>query len=167
MRTIAARFATVARKLRGMAAEHGFDQLTSREIEVLGLLASWLVAVVFTPYLGVKLLPAIKPVAGGHEAIYQTPRYQKARRLIRWAVENKRLVTGATLAALLVAGLGMALVKQQFFPASDRPEVLVEIQLPKGTAIERTTAATQEVEAWLRKQPETEILTAYLGQAIM
>ena len=128
------------------------------------LLASWMVAVVFTPYIGVKLLPAIKPVAGGHAAIYETPRYNKARALIRWAVERNKVVTIATLVAFVVAGLGMALVKKQFFPASDRPEVLVEVQMPKGTAIERTSAATEQVEAWLRKQPEAKVITAYVGQ---
>jgi multidrug efflux pump subunit AcrB len=128
------------------------------------LLASWFVAVVFTPYLGVKLLPNVKPIAGGHEAIYQTPRYQRLRRLIRRAVEHKRLVAIATLAAFLVAGAGMPLVKKQFFPTSDRPEVLVEIQMPKGTSIEQTSAATEQVETWLRKQPEAKIVTAYVGQ---
>jgi multidrug efflux pump subunit AcrB len=118
------------------------------------LLASWMVAVIFTPYLGVKLLPAIKPVEGGHDAIYQTPRYQRVRRVITWAVARKRLVALTTLAAFLVAGAGMALVKKQFFPTSDRPEVLVEVQLPRGTAIEQTSAAAQQVEAWLLKQPE-------------
>ncbi|HYC94208.1 MAG TPA: efflux RND transporter permease subunit, partial [Sphingomicrobium sp.] len=83
---------------------------------------------------------------------------------IRWAVERKKLVVLATLAAFLVAGLGMALVKQQFFPTSDRPEVLVEIQMPKGTSIEQTSAATEQVEVWLRKQPEAKIVTAYVGQ---
>jgi len=128
------------------------------------LLASWMVAVVFTPYLGVKLLPDIKPVEGGHEAIYQTPRYQKLRWIIRQAVERKRLVAIVTLGALLVAGAGMPLVKKQFFPTSDRPEVLVEVQMPKGTSIEQTSDATAEVEAWLRKQPEAKIVTAYVGQ---
>jgi multidrug efflux pump subunit AcrB len=128
------------------------------------LLASWVVAVSFTPYMGVKLLPAIKPVHGGHDAIYQTPRYQKVRSLIRWAVKRNRLVTLATLAAFLVAGAGMALVKKQFFPTSDRPEVLVEVQMPKGTSIEQTSAATEQVEAWLRKQPEAQVITAYVGQ---
>jgi multidrug efflux pump subunit AcrB len=128
------------------------------------LLTSWVVAVVFTPYLGVKLLPAISQVEGGHDAIYQTPRYQKVRGLIRWAVERKKLVTIATLAAFLVAGAGMPLVKKQFFPASDRPEVLVEVQMPKGTAIEQTSAATAQVEAWLRKQPKAKVVTAYVGQ---
>ncbi len=128
------------------------------------LLASWVVAVVFTPYMGVKLLPHIKPVEGGHAAIYETPRYQKLRHGIQWSIRHKTLVTVATLAAFLVSGLGMTLVKKQFFPASDRPEVLVEVQMPKGTAIERTDAATQQVEAWLRKQPEAKIVTAYVGQ---
>jgi multidrug efflux pump subunit AcrB len=128
------------------------------------LLASWFVAVVFTPYLGVKLLPEVKPIPGGHEAIYQTPRYEKLRRVIRKAVEHKRLVALVTLGAFLVAGAGMPLVKKQFFPTSDRPEVLVEVQMPKGTSIEQTSAATRQVETWLRKQPETKIVTAYVGQ---
>jgi multidrug efflux pump subunit AcrB len=128
------------------------------------LLASWVVAVVFTPYMGVKLLPAIKPVDGGHDAIYQTPRYQRLRRLIRWAVTRNRVVTIATLIAFLIAGAGMVLVKKQFFPASDRPEVLVEVQMPKGTSIEQTSASTETVEAWLRKQPEAKVITAYVGQ---
>jgi multidrug efflux pump subunit AcrB len=128
------------------------------------LLASWLVAVYFTPYLGVKFLPDIKPVEGGHAAIYQTPRYQKVRQLIEWSVRHKRKVALATLGALIVAGLGMTLVTQQFFPVSDRPEVLVEIQLPKGTAIERTDEATAQVEAWLREQPEAAVITSYIGQ---
>lgn len=128
------------------------------------LLASWVVAVVFTPYMGVKLLPAIKPVEGGHDAIYQTPRYQRLRGLIRWAATRNRVVTIATLAAFLVAGAGMVLVKKQFFPTSDRPEVLVEVQMPKGTSIEQTSAATEQVEAWLRKQTEAKVVTAYVGQ---
>jgi multidrug efflux pump subunit AcrB len=128
------------------------------------LIASWVVAVVFTPYLGVKLLPDIKPVEGGHEAIYQTPRYKRLRAMIRQAVERKRLVATATLVAFLVAGAGMVLVKKQFFPTSDRPEVLVEVQMPKGTSIEQTSNATEQVETWLRKQPEAKIVTAYVGQ---
>jgi multidrug efflux pump subunit AcrB len=128
------------------------------------LIASWFVAVIFTPYMGVKLLPAIKPVEGGHEAIYQTPRYQRVRGWVAWAVRRKKLVALATLAALLVSGGGMALVKKQFFPTSDRPELLVEVYLPEGTAIGVTGEQTQQVEAWLRKQPESKIVTSYIGQ---
>jgi len=128
------------------------------------LIASWFVAVIFTPYMGVKLLPAIKPVEGGHAAIYQTPRYQKVRGIIAWAVRRKKLVALATLGAFLVAGVGMGPVKKQFFPTSDRPELLVEVQMPKGTAIDRTSEAAREVETWLRRQPESAIVTTYVGQ---
>jgi len=149
----------------------GFAQSTAGEYAgnifwVVGfaLIASWFVAVIFTPYMGVKLLPQIKPVEGGHAAIYETPRYRQVRRLIRWTVHRKKLVTLATLGAFLVAGAGMALVRKQFFPASDRPEVLVEVQMPKGTAIAQTAKAAVEVESWLRKQPEAKVVTTYIGQ---
>ncbi|HCB1636851.1 TPA: efflux RND transporter permease subunit, partial [Citrobacter freundii] len=59
---------------------------------------------------------------------------------------------------------GMALVKKQFFPTSDRPEVLVEVQMPYGTSIEQTSAAVTKIEDWLRRQKEAKIVTAYIGQ---
>jgi multidrug efflux pump subunit AcrB len=128
------------------------------------LITSWIVAVVFTPYLGVKLLPDIKPVPGGHHAIYATPNYEKLRRLITWAVEKKYKVAGIVGGMFLVAGAGMAVVKQQFFPTSDRPEVLVEVQMPEGASIQSTVDAAAKVEDWLKQQPEAKIVTTYVGQ---
>ncbi len=128
------------------------------------LLTSWVVAVVFTPYLGVKLLPDFKPVEGGHAAIYDTPRYRQLRGLIGWTIAHKKLVVLGTTAAFFIAIFGMGFVKQQFFPISDRPEVFVEVQMPEGSSIEATSAATAKVEAWLKKQPEAKIVTSYIGQ---
>jgi multidrug efflux pump subunit AcrB len=128
------------------------------------LLTSWIVAVVFTPYLGVKLLPDIAKVEGGHAAIYGTPRYERLRGAIGWMVDNKKKVALTVVALFFAAIFFMGFVKQQFFPISDRPEVLVEVQMPEGTSIEATDAATKTVEAWLRKQPESKIVTAYVGQ---
>lgn len=149
----------------------GFAQSTAGEYAgnifwVVGfaLIASWFVAVIFTPYMGVKLLPAIKPIEGGHDAIYRTPRYERVRGWIGWAVRRKKLVALVTLACLIMSGAGMALVKKQFFPSSDRPELLVEVYLPEGTAIDTTARAAIEVEAWLRKQPEAQVVTSYVGQ---
>ncbi|MEG8016976.1 efflux RND transporter permease subunit [Sphingomonas sp. LR55] len=149
----------------------GFAQSTAGEYAgnifwVVGfaLIASWFVAVIFTPYMGVKMLPEIKPIEGGHAAIYRTPRYERVRSIIAWAVRRKLLVALATLGAFLIAGAGMALVNKQFFPASDRPEVLVEVQMPKGTAIAQTAEAAKLVETWLRKQPEAKVVTTYVGQ---
>ena len=128
------------------------------------LIISWVVAVVFTPYLGVKLLPNIAPVAGGHAGIYSTPRYQRLRRIISSAVDHKFRIAGLVVTAFLLAGLGMGFVKHQFFPSSDRPEVLVEVQMPEGTSIEATTSAAVKVEQWVRQQPEAKIVTTYIGQ---
>ena len=127
------------------------------------LLASWIVAVTFTPFLGVQMLPEIKALPGGHAAIYATPGYEKLRRLIAWAVRRKALVACIVLGIFLVSVAGMGLVKQQFFPQSDRPELLVEVTLPQGTSIETTNASSKKVEDWLRQQPEAKIVTAYIG----
>ncbi|WP_372501065.1 efflux RND transporter permease subunit (plasmid) [Tistrella mobilis] len=128
------------------------------------LIVSWIVAVVFTPYLGVKLLPAIRPVEGGHHAIYDTPNYRRLRRFIALAVRHKFLTCGIVVIAFVLAGMGMGGVKQQFFPTSDRPEVLVEVRLPEGSSIETTTGAVRKLEHWLDGQPEARIVTSYIGQ---
>ncbi len=128
------------------------------------LVVSWIVAVVFTPYLGVRMLPAIEPVAGGHAAIYGTPNYRRLRRLITFAVRHKALTCGVVGLAFAFAVVGMGGVKQQFFPTSDRPEVLVEVRLPEGTSIETTTASVETIERWLADQPEAKIVTSYIGQ---
>lgn len=128
------------------------------------LIASWIVAVYFTPYLGVKLLPAIEPVAGGHEAIYATSRYERLRRWVSFSVTRRRPVVFVTLAALVISGLliGVA-VPKQFFPASQRPEVLIEVSLPKGSAIGATTRSVEALERFLRAQPEAQTIDSYVG----
>ncbi|MBE5254817.1 efflux RND transporter permease subunit [Serratia marcescens] len=150
---------------------NGFAQSTAGEytsnmfwIVGIALIASWVVAVVFTPYLGVKMLPDIKTVQGGHTAIYNTRRYNRFRQLLAQVIARKWLVAASVVAVFTVAVLGMALVKKQFFPTSDRPEVLVDVQMPYGSSIERTSAAVTKIEDWLKHQKEAKIVTAYIGQ---
>ncbi|MFG6413625.1 efflux RND transporter permease subunit [Roseateles sp. DC23W] len=150
---------------------NGFARSTAGEytsnmfwIVGIALIASWVVAVVFTPYLGVKLLPDFKKIEGGHEAIYDTPRYNRFRQLLGRVIARKWGVAASVVALFVLSVLGMAVVKKQFFPISDRPEVLVEVQMPYGTAITQTSAAAAKVEAWLAKQAEARIVTAYVGQ---
>jgi multidrug efflux pump subunit AcrB len=148
----------------------GFAQSSAGEycrdlfwVVCIALLTSWVVAVTFTPYLGVKLLPNIPPMEGGYAAIYETPNYQRLRRLIVWSVEHKFLVAGAVVLIFFAALFGMGLVKQQFFPNSDRPEVLVEVTLPQGSSIETTKASVIKIENWLKPQPEARIISSYIG----
>ncbi|AJG23371.1 Cation efflux system protein [Cupriavidus basilensis] len=147
-------------------ARSSAGEYTSNMFWIVGiaLIASWVVAVVFTPYLGVKMLPDFKKVEGGHDAIYDTPRYNRFRALLGYVIARKWLVAGSVVGLFVLAILGMAVVKKQFFPISDRPEVLVEVQMPYGTSINQTSAATAKLEAWLAKQKEARIVTAYVGQ---
>ncbi|MFC4278804.1 efflux RND transporter permease subunit [Achromobacter aloeverae] len=133
-------------------------------VVAFALLTSWVVAVAFTPYIGVKLLPAIERVPGGHAAIYGTPGYQRLRGVIVWAVAHKRKVVLGVVTIFVLAFVGLGQVKQQFFPVSDRPEVLFEVQMPEGTSIERTSAAVARIEQWLSHQPESRLVTSYIGQ---
>ncbi len=147
-------------------ARSSAGEYTSNMFWIVGiaLIASWVVAVVFTPYLGMKLLPEFKHVAGGHEGLYDTPRYHRFRRLLGGVIAGKWLVFCTVICLFVLAVLGMAVVKKQFFPVSDRPEVLIEVQLPYGSAIGQTSGAAARVEAWLARQPEAKIVTAYVGQ---
>jgi multidrug efflux pump subunit AcrB len=147
-------------------ARSSAGEYTSNMFWIVGiaLIASWIVAVIFTPYLGVKLLSGLKKIEGGHEALYDTPRYHQMRKLLARIIAQKGQVALAVIALFVIAVLGMGIVKKQFFPISDRPEVLVEVQMPYGTAITQTSAATAEVEAWLAKQEEARIVTSYIGQ---
>ncbi|RUO97253.1 efflux RND transporter permease subunit [Hyphomicrobium sp.] len=133
-------------------------------IVAFALITSWLVAVAFTPYLGVKMLPNIKPIPGGHAAIYSTPNYERFRRAVGWAVRRKFIVAGFVVLLFVAAGVGMTAVNQQFFPSSDRRELLVEVQMPEGSSIEVTSGAVAKVEAWLKTQPETKNIVSFIGQ---
>jgi multidrug efflux pump subunit AcrB len=149
----------------------GFARSTAGEyagnifwVVAFALIASWIVSVVFTPYLGVKLLPEIRKIEGGaYQHIYSTPRYNRFRRVVAWSVDHKFLVAGSVVALFALSGLGMGLVKQQFFPDTDRTEVLVDVQMPEGTSIEATSAVAAKVEHWLKAQPEAKSVMSYIG----
>ena len=147
-------------------ARSSAGEYTSNMFWIVGiaLIASWVVAVIFTPYLGVKLLPDFKKVEGGHAAIYGTPRYNRFREFLHGIIARKWLIAASVIGLFVLSVLGMALVKKQFFPISDRPEVLIEVQMPYGTSINQTSTAAAKVENWLAQQKEAKIVSAYVGQ---
>jgi multidrug efflux pump subunit AcrB len=126
------------------------------------LLISWLVAVTFTPYLGVKLLPDYHQHTPGD--LYQTALYRRLRALIGACVRFRKTVVAATIGVLVLSVIGMATqVQKQFFPSSDRPEVLVSVYLPQGSAIGTTDATVRKLEAILSQMEEVKSLSAYVG----
>jgi len=128
------------------------------------LLVSWLVAVTFTPYLGVKLLPKMSDHHVDTQTVYDTPNYRRLRALVQWCVTRKRRVVLATVGLLILSIVGMAgPVEKQFFPSSDRPEVLISVYLPEGTAIGKTDEVVRRLESNLKDMPQIKTLSAYIG----
>jgi multidrug efflux pump len=132
----------------------------------LALIASWIVAVLFTPYLGLKLLPNLaKP--GTHEnpdGIYDRRVYRALRRVIGWCLSWRKTVVALTLLLFVGSAAGFGLVQQQFFPTSTRSELFFEMRLPEGTAIGVTDASAKRAERLLAGDPDIVTYTTYVGQ---
>ena len=132
----------------------------------LALVISWIVAVFFTPYLGVKLLPNFTAHGTGYAGhdIYNTRLYRALRRAVGWAVRFRWVVIGLTLAAFGAAIAAFTQVQQQFFPTSSRPELFIEIRMPEGTSIGVTEAAAKKAEALIKGDADLEYYTTYIGE---
>ena len=125
---------------------------------------SWIVSGLITPYLAVKMLPDFaKHGAGTAADPYHTPFYDRLRRCIDVAIARRWWVIGATAAALALAVLGSRYVPQQFFPNSDRPELIVELRLKEGSSFAATSEQVKKMEAVLAKDPDVKFYTAYTG----
>jgi len=128
----------------------------------MALVLSWLVAVLFVPFLGAALLPAPKPHAIHHD-VYDSRAYRQFRRVVAWCVRRRWTVIGLTLVAFAVSVAGFTRVPNQFFPASDRLEILIDMRLPEGASFASTAAAVDRMEQLLRRQPGIESRVAYTG----
>ncbi|MGA0609253.1 efflux RND transporter permease subunit [Caldimonas sp. KR1-144] len=128
----------------------------------VALILSWLVAVVFTPYLGVMLLPK-NLSTGTHHDVYDRPIYHRLRRIVDWAVQHRVLVLALTVLIFGLAGAGMLKVQQQFFPTASRPELLVDLRLREGASFAATEHQVKLLEERLKKDPDIEFFTAYTG----
>ena len=137
------------------------------EVVTIALLVSWIAAVVFVPWLGDKLLPDFSKKNGGsaHEPHdpYQTRFYQRVRKLIDWCVEYRKTVIVITVACFVAAVLLFRFVPQQFFPASTRLELMVDLKLPEGASLKATEAQAAKLEAKLKGHPGITNYVAYVG----
>jgi multidrug efflux pump len=155
----------------------------------MALLISWVVAVLFTPYLGYKLLPDVKPGAarapslparilqrllpgrfeprptgGRHDDdVYHTPFYRRFRALVTWCVGHRFTVIGISVGVFALAIAGFGLVQQQFFPSANRPELVVDLWLPTGASIVATEREARRFEQVLQADADVESYVAYVG----
>ncbi|QKI90226.1 efflux RND transporter permease subunit [Thiomicrorhabdus xiamenensis] len=131
---------------------------------VLGmtLIASWLVAVYFTPYLGVKMLPK---VSNPHQELFDSRFYRFLRSVVQTCVRYKKSVVLLTFAVFVLSAIAMKdVVEKQFFPSSDRPELMIDIAMPEGTSIEATDKVALRVEELIKGHPQVKSLSSYIGQ---
>ncbi|OUM00872.1 efflux RND transporter permease subunit [Variovorax sp. JS1663] len=146
---------------RSGAGEYVFSLF---QVVGISLMLSWIVAVVFTPYIGFKLLKE-QPHAGHHDedAIYQRGFYARFRVLVEWCLARRRWVIAGTLALFAGSIALFGAVPKQFFPASDRPELMVDLWLPQSATFEASQREVEALEAQLRKDPDVLAVTSYVG----
>lgn len=131
-------------------------------VTAIALILSWFVAVIFVPYIGYWLLK--KPKDGqGHAEVFDTPFYQRFRRWIEVCVNHRWITIGITVVAFLGGGYSFKFIEQQFFPDSNRLEIMVNLWLPEGTAFEETEKQAIRLEQWLAQQPEVEGYASFVG----
>ena len=142
---------------KSAAGEYTFSMFA---VVSIALLASWVVAVVFAPLIGVAVLPASLP----RHSTEPGPIVARFRRLLTRAMRANRRTIGATLALLVLSVLALRLVPQQFFPASDRPELLVDLTLSRSASIYASDRVATRFEKLLQGDPDIDHWSTYVGQ---
>ena len=140
------------------------------QVVTIALLASWIAAVVFVPYLGALLLPDLAKqhaqkhgTGAGLPDPYATPFYQRIRRLVEWCVRRRKTVIVLTVCLFMGSVMLFKLVPQQFFPASSRLELMVDLKLAEGASLSHTTEQVKHLERLLKDHPGIVNYVAYAG----
>ena len=140
-------------------------------VTVIALVLSWLASVYFVPYLGMLFLKERVPHAQQgfaphpHE-VFDTPFYNRFRRLVYACVEHRWRTIGVTVLIFALGLLGMTRVQQQFFPDSSRPEIMVDVWFPEGTALAANESVVKEMETSFMALSGVESVTAWVGSGV-
>ncbi|MDZ7889173.1 MAG: efflux RND transporter permease subunit [Pseudomonas sp.] len=140
------------------------------QVVTIALLASWIAAVVFVPYLGKRLLPDLAKQhaakhggsEGGHDP-YATPFYQRVREVVDWCVRRRRMVIMLTVGLFIASIVLFRFVPQQFFPASGRYELLVDLKLSEGASLTATNEQVKRLEGMLKEHDGIVNYVVYVG----
>ncbi len=146
-------------------AKSGAGEYTFSIFQVVGvaLILSWIVAVLFTPYLGFKLLPQHHGGEVDEEKVYQRGFYVRFRRIVDGCLVYRKLVILVTV-LLFIGSLALfSVVPKQFFPASNRPELIVDMWLPEAATFAATEHEVKAMEDKLKADPDVVAVTAYVG----
>jgi multidrug efflux pump subunit AcrB len=143
----------------GFARSSAGEYLYSMFVVVgLALVLSWVVAVIFTPLLGVLILRPPRQQAGPGPVI------RTFRRVLEAAMRARWITIGATLGLFALALWGLRFVDREFFPASDRPELVIDLRLPQNASIHASSALATKLDAVLASDPDVQYWTTYVGR---
>lgn len=142
---------------KSMAGEYTFSIFA---VVAIALIASWFVAVIFSPLLGVWVLKKPKKVHSGELG----PIMRFFRRFLVKAMQARWITIALTLAIFAAAIFCAQFVPQQFFPSSDRPELLVDLDLPQNASIQATQDLSAKLDRLLAKDQDVERWSTYVGQ---
>ncbi|MBI3901864.1 MAG: efflux RND transporter permease subunit [Nitrosomonadales bacterium] len=129
-------------------------------VVVMALLVSWVAAIFVTPLAGFHILKSHE--GRGHD-IFDTPFYRKLRRVIEWCLHHRKTVLIGTLCAFILGGIGMKFTEKQFFPSSNRVEIMLDLWLPEGSSIRATEREAERVEEILAKDNDIASYVTYVG----
>ncbi|MBM3367502.1 MAG: efflux RND transporter permease subunit, partial [Betaproteobacteria bacterium] len=134
-------------------------------VTTMALVISWFAAVIATPFIGAYLLKE-HPVGAGerHRDVYDKPFYRRLRTTIEWCVVHRKTVLAATAGTLVLGFAGMGLTEKQFFPSSNRVELMVDLWLPEGASIRATEREVARLEKLIaRKDGDVTAYVSYVG----
>src|SRR5262249_32166937 len=132
-------------------------------VTLIALIASWVVALTFTPYLGTLLL---KEKAGGsHEEHFNAPFYRRFGAVVDWCIEHRWKTISVTVAVFAVSIVLFQLVEKQFFPSSNRPEMIISLRHAEDSSFAVTESNVKKVERLLANDSDVVQYTSYVGQS--
>ncbi len=163
------------------------------QVVTIALLLSWIVAVIFIPFLGYRLLPDAhkadtpserKPSrfkerishllparaqawlaesGATHQDSYGTPFYHQLKQWVGWCLQHRRAVILGTVAAFVASVLLFRFIPQQFFPSSTRLELMVDVELAEGASLKDTQRITERLERELAKRKDLVNYVSHIG----
>lgn len=150
---------------RSSTGEYTFDMFS---VTTIALVLSWFAAVIATPLFGYWILKKPKNATAEGEAHehFDSPLYTRLRALIDWCISHRWITIVITIGALALGIVGMGLTEKQFFPTSDRTEVMVEMWLPEGSSFKATEAQVEKLEAILKADKDAQTFVTSIGMSL-
>ena len=150
---------------KSSTGEYTFDMFS---VTTIALVLSWFAAIIATPLFGYWILkkPKNATVAGEAHEHFDTPFYSRLRNIIDWCISHRWITIAITIAGLVLGVIGMGLTEKQFFPTSDRTEVMVEMWLPEGSSFQATEVQVEKLEALLKADRDAATFVTSIGNSL-